>query len=85
MAAGVPLVTTRVGQVSELVRDGENALLAGVDDVDALTQALQRVYEDGELRTRMRTAGRQTAESYADERLDPLWAKLLDGFVAREG
>jgi glycosyltransferase involved in cell wall biosynthesis len=83
MASGVPLVSTRVGQATELVVDGENALLADVDDVDALAAAVMRVQEDAELRARLRTAGRITAEAHAEERLDPLWADLLEGFVSR--
>ena len=83
MATGVPLVTTRVGQAAELVRDGENGLLADVDDVDALVAAVERVHADGELRARMRAAGRETAEAHAEERLDQLWARLLEGFVRR--
>ncbi len=83
MASGVPLVTTRVGQATELVVDGENGLLADVDDVDALVEAVERVYGDGELRAKLRAAGRETAEAHAEERLDPLWGQLLDGFVHR--
>lgn len=83
MATGVPLVTTRVGQAAELVRDGENGLLADVDDVDALVAAVERVHADGELRARMRAAGRETAEAHAEERLDQLWARLFEGFVRR--
>ena len=82
MAAGAPLVTTRVGQAAELVRDGENGLLADVDDVDALVAAVERVHGDAELRTRLRASGRATAEEHAEERLDPLWARLFEGFVA---
>ena len=81
MATGVPLVTTRVGQAPELVTDGENGLLADVDDVDALAAAVRRVRDDTQLRGRLRAAGRPTAEAYAEERLDPQWAQLLDGFV----
>ena len=81
MASGVPLVSTRVGQAAELVRDGENGLLADVDDVDALVAAVERVYEDPALHARLRAQGRVTAEAYADERLDTLWGELLDGFV----
>jgi glycosyltransferase involved in cell wall biosynthesis len=83
MASGVPLVTTRVGQAAELVTDGENGLLANVDDVDALVAAVERVRDDQALRTRLRLAGRVTAEAHAEERLDPLWAELLEGFAAR--
>ena len=83
MATGVPLVTTRVGQAMEIVVDGDNGLLADVDDVDALAAAVERVHEDAELRARLRASGRATAEAHTEERLDPLWAKLLEGFVRR--
>ncbi len=83
MATGVPLVATRVGQATELVDDGENGLLADVDDVAALVAAVERVHEDAALRGRLRAAGRATAEAHAEERLDPLWANLLEGFVDR--
>src|SRR5207247_5767707 len=83
MAAGVPLVSTRVGQATELVREGENGLLADVDDVDSLAAAVQRVHDDGALRARLRRAGRETAEAHAEERLDPLWDSLLEGFADR--
>jgi glycosyltransferase involved in cell wall biosynthesis len=82
-AAGVPLVTTRVGQAAELLTDGHDALLADVGDVDVLAQAVLRVYEDVTLTQRLRAAGRATAEAYSDERLDARWAELLEGFVDR--
>jgi glycosyltransferase involved in cell wall biosynthesis len=80
-AAGVPLVTTRVGQAQELLTHDEDALLADVDDVEALVGAVQRVYDDVTLAPRLRQAGRLTAERYREERLDPLWDNLLRGFV----
>jgi glycosyltransferase involved in cell wall biosynthesis len=82
-AAGVPLVSTRVGQAQELLTDGEDALFADVDDVDALAAAALRVYEDVTLVGRLRAAARSTAERYSDERLDSRWAELLEGFVDR--
>jgi glycosyltransferase involved in cell wall biosynthesis len=83
MATGVPLVTTRVGQASELVVDRENGLLVDVDDVDALAAAAGRIYDDAALAARLRAGGRPTAEAYAEERLDARWAELLDGFLRR--
>jgi glycosyltransferase involved in cell wall biosynthesis len=85
LAAGVPLATTRVGQAPELLTDGENGLLADVDDVDALMSAVLRIHADESLSTRLRTAGRLIAEENADERLDTRWAALLDGFVQKGG
>jgi glycosyltransferase involved in cell wall biosynthesis len=83
LAAGVPLVTTRVGQAPELLTEGENGLLADVDDVDALAAAVSSIHADTDLAGRLRTAGRPTAEANADERLDGRWASLLDGFVRK--
>ena len=83
MAAGIPLVTTRVGQATELVVDGKNGLAVSVDDVDALADAVLRIHDDRELASRLRAGGRPTAEAYAEERLDARWAELLDGFVGR--
>jgi glycosyltransferase involved in cell wall biosynthesis len=83
LAAGVPLVTTRVGQAQELLSDGENGLLADVDDTEALVAAVSRIHEDSARAERVRAAGRLTAEANADERLDGRWAALLDGFVQR--
>ena len=85
MATGVPMVSTRVGQAPEVVDDGRNGLLAEVDDVEALAEAVRGIHEDTALRERLRTEGRPTAEAYADERLDPRWAELLDGFAERNG
>lgn len=83
MATGVPLVTTSVGQAPELVVDGESGLLAEVDDVDALVDAVARLHDDASLRASLRAAGRPVAEAHADECLDGRWAELLEGFVAR--
>jgi glycosyltransferase involved in cell wall biosynthesis len=83
LAAGVPLVTTRVGQAPELLVDGENGLLADVDDDDALVAAVLRVHADPTLAERLRATGRSTADANADDRLDGRWAALLDGFVQK--
>jgi glycosyltransferase involved in cell wall biosynthesis len=85
MASGVPFVSTRVGQAAELVRDGDNGLLADVDDVDALVTAVERVRDEADLRRRLRASGRATAEAHAEERLDARWAELLEGFVDDAG
>jgi glycosyltransferase involved in cell wall biosynthesis len=83
LATGVPLVTTRVGQVSAVVADGTSGLLADVEDDAALAAEVLRVRDDAGLGQALRQAGRSVAESFALERLDPLWAELLDGLVDR--
>jgi glycosyltransferase involved in cell wall biosynthesis len=84
LATGVPLVATRVGQAPDVVEDGRTGLLADVEDDAALADGVVRIHGDATLAGELRAAGRRTAERYALEQLDPLWAELLDGFLERE-
>ncbi len=83
MATGVPLVTTRVGQATDLVRHGENGLLVDVGDVDGIVEWSAHVVaaSDEEL-VRMRDAGLETARENSYRALRPRWRALLEGFVA---
>ena len=80
MASGAPLVTTRVGQATEIVESGRNGLLVDVDDTEAIVEAAARVHDDSQFAGALRAAGRETAETYANERLDGAWARLFAGF-----
>ena len=83
MAAGIPLATTRVGQAQELAEQGRSALLCDVEDAEGLADAVLRFHDDAALRASLVARGRETAEAHALELQDPLWAPLLEGFVAR--
>ena len=83
MASGVPLVTTRVGQAVDLVRDGENGLLAPVEDADAISSCLVRLAGDATLVDAIRVAGRTTAEATSYTAVAPRWRALLEGFAPR--
>ena len=61
MAAGLPVVATRVGGIPEEVGD-ESGLLVESEDVTALSAAVLRVAQDPVLRERLGTAGRLRAE-----------------------
>ena len=64
MAAGLPVVATRVGGVPELVVDGETGLLVPAGDTRALADALQRLVDDPDLRARLGAAGRARVEEH---------------------
>ena len=53
MAAGIPLVASRVGGLADMLSDGETALLVPPDDPDALAAALSRLKSDVRLRTKL--------------------------------
>lgn len=83
MATRVPLVTTRVGQATDLVRHGENGWLVEPEDVDGLVAWTLHVSDTGgEELERVLDAGRALAEDCSYDALRPRWRALLEGFVA---
>ena len=52
-AAGLPLVSTSVGAIGEIVRDNETGLLVPPDDVEALTSSLVALVDQPDLRRRL--------------------------------
>lgn len=91
LASGLPVISTPVGGIPDLVRDGETALLAGGDrDGDgaaALAAAVRRLLDEPGLAGRLSAAGRRLAESMDWERVVPLWealyGELIEGTVRR--
>ncbi len=66
MAAGLPVVASRVGGVPELVVHGKTGLLVDPGDPGKLGDALRRVAADRVLRCRLGAAGRARAEQAFD-------------------
>jgi len=69
MAAGLPMVATRVTGTREVVRDGETGFLVDVGEPAALANALARLIDDPALRERMGARGREVARAEFDEAL----------------
>jgi len=57
MAAGLPVVATRVGGIPEVVAEDKTALLVDPADPRQLTNAIERFYNDSSLRERFGRAG----------------------------
>jgi glycosyltransferase involved in cell wall biosynthesis len=84
MAAGLPVVSTAVGGVPELVREGETGLLVPSEDAGALAQAMQALVDDPARRQAMGAAARQYAVAHFDIRhtvrgYEQLYESLLKG------
>lgn len=74
MASGLPVVSTRISGIPELVEDGDNGLLVEPGDAAALADALQSLAEDRDLRGAMGQRGRRTVQEGFD--LDRCAAQL---------
>ncbi len=61
MAAGTPVVATRVGGLPEVVSEGEGGFLYAVDDVEGMALGLRRLLEDRVFRTQCGAAARGRA------------------------
>lgn len=61
MAAGLPIVSTDVGGISEIIEDQLHGFLSPAKDVAALSSGLMRLGQNSTLRQRMGEAGCQAA------------------------
>ena len=82
MAAGIPVVSTDVGGVGDLVVQGETGWLVPPDDPPALAQAVQGLLADPALRRRLAAAARPYALSRHDvkgliHRMEALYTSLM--------
>ena len=75
MAAGLPIVSTRVGGIPEIVDDGETGMLvAAPPEAAAITSALEPYLADPELRRR---AGERARERFEERFTAVRWAERL--------
>ena len=66
MAASLPVVTTRVGGIGEIVRDARDGFALGPDDVPAFVRALESLVADPQTRAALGRAGRHSLDGRFD-------------------
>ena len=78
MACALPVVTTAVGGIPELVENGVNGALVAPDDPAGVADALQQLLDDPSLRSRLGAAARVGVEDAYD--VDKAARRLRDVF-----
>lgn len=79
MAANLPVVSTGVGGVGEIVVDGETGLLAPSGDDSALADHILNLAADAPRRQRMGQAGRQRANNlFSEEQMHASYRRLYE-------
>jgi glycosyltransferase involved in cell wall biosynthesis len=76
MSWGLPVLTTPVGGVPQVITHEANGLLVQPGDIEALAAAIVRLMEEPELRARLGAAARETIEARFS--LDASVARLLE-------
>jgi len=66
MAMGLPVITTSVGAIGELVRDGENGFVVPAGNACLLAERMRALSGDRALREQMGERGRALAEAHHD-------------------
>jgi glycosyltransferase involved in cell wall biosynthesis len=76
MAAGLPVIGSRVAGIDEVVIDGETGLLVPPDDADALAAALRIVIEDRDKTFALGQAARKRVEAHYS------WDMAADAYLS---
>jgi glycosyltransferase involved in cell wall biosynthesis len=83
MAAGLPLVGTRVGGLPEMILPGENGLLVEPGSTEELAQALGQVLSDPDRARRWGEASRRRVrQEFAVERMVQRYEALFESLLA---
>jgi glycosyltransferase involved in cell wall biosynthesis len=85
MAAQVPVLTTRIAGVPELVEDGVNGRLVPPGDTDAFAQALDEMLSSPDTRKAYGVAGRARVVAAFDAAQEAQWLSDLFGVYAGNG
>ncbi|WP_419825343.1 glycosyltransferase [Sphingomonas sp.] len=86
MAAGLPIVTTDVGDICAMVSLENRRFVVPADDEAAFAAALARLVASRDLRYRVGTANREVARARYDERaMIAAYAALYEGAMGRPG
>jgi glycosyltransferase involved in cell wall biosynthesis len=83
MARGLPVVSTRVGGIPEIVLDGVNGLLIEAGNVEALARSIISLAGDPSLRTRLGESAQETVRMhYSVEKLMPRLQHIYDSILS---
>jgi L-malate glycosyltransferase len=85
MSAGLPIVASAVGGVTELVDDGRTGLLVAPRDSRTLAQAICRVMADSALGASLGAAAADTVRRYSFERMTSAFETIYLSELTRSG
>lgn len=85
MGAGKAIVASRIGQIAEVLRDGDTARLVAPGSVEELSQALVEVLEFPDRGAAMGARARAAAAAYTWQRQGDLVARICHEVLEKSG
>jgi len=76
LACGTPAVTSNVGGLGELMKNGENGFMAPLGDTAAMAHHVLDLARDAETLERFRTGARESAKRFDADRIVPLYEQF---------
>lgn len=74
---GIPIVSSRVGELPYLWEDQKEIAFAGLDEPESFVQRILEIHHNPALAKERSLAARKKAEEYSWENISPLWQDLL--------
>lgn len=81
MASGCPVVASRSGGIVDIITDGENGLLCEEKNVDQLSEAINSVLNDSQLREKLISNGYITAHNNSYENVGKRYFDIIEDCV----
>jgi len=76
MSFGLPIATTPVGGIPDVLKHEENALLFNPGDIDAMAEALRRLLLDSDLRQSLADKALEDSIEFRPSRIAEQWVRL---------
>jgi glycosyltransferase involved in cell wall biosynthesis len=84
LAAGLPVVTTGVGGIPEVVKDGVNGLIVPPNDPATLAERVFRLVESPELAAKLSEQAQQSVRRYSWEQVCRQWEDVFFRLFTRQ-
>jgi N-acetyl-alpha-D-glucosaminyl L-malate synthase BshA len=78
MACSVPVISSNIGGITEVNRDGFSGFVSPVGDVESMAENAIRLLENEELLTQFKKQAKQEALTFDKSKILPMYKKLYD-------
>jgi glycosyltransferase involved in cell wall biosynthesis len=81
MASGLPIISTNIGGITEIVEDGSNGILVSQQNTEELKNTIEKLLNNSNVRTTLSNNARKTAQNYdwinIGEKFSALYKRLI--------